>query len=491
MNYRLICRLLSAIVTTVALAFLICYFVSLAPSPIEGEREAGIRFLYCTGVALSLASALFFAGKKARIRLFRKEALAVIGLGWLTASAMGALPYLLIVNDISIVDSFFESASGLTTTGASVFSDIEALPHSLLFWRALSQWIGGMGVVVFFVAILGFLGAGAKILYSNEASGSTADFDQPRVQSAVLRLWLVYIVLSLSCVAVYQIGGMRFYDALCHMFATVSTGGFSTRNASMASFDSPFLEWSTSLFMALGGCSFLLLLQIPSRRFWMFRKNTEWHAYIALLVGSAIAVALFIRGTPGAEGIHDTIRAAVFQVISIMTTTGFATVDYDHWPTFPKVALLALMIVGGCSASTAGGAKVVRIIMAVKVALRSIEQEYRPRLVRRIQMNGKPVEEDSINDVVVFLLLLVGICLVAVPLTSVFEPNLSLQASISSVFACIFNIGPGLGEVGPTQNYAGLHDYTKATLALLMIMGRLELYAVLVLFRPSLWRKFE
>jgi len=284
---------------------------------------------------------------------------------------------------------------------------------------------------------------------------------------------------------------MNLYEALCHMFATVSTGGFSTRNASMAAFHSPFLEWASIVFMVLGGASFLLLLQIPAGRFWIIRRNTELHAYLGILIGASAAITFFIIGSPGTETLHAAIRAAAFQVTSIMTTTGFATADFDLWPTFPKVLLLALMVIGGCSGSTGGGAKVVRIVVAFKVGLRSIDREFRPRLYRRIHMNGKPLEEDNVNDIVVFLTLLGGICLCAVPLTSIFEPTLSLEAVISAVFASIFNVGPGLGEVGPTCNYAGLHDYTKFVLALLMIMGRLELYAILVLFRRALWKTFE
>lgn len=491
MNFGIIFKLLGVIAFTLALAFLICFGVSLLPSPISSEPVAERGFLVCAALSAAIAIMLVWAGRGSSVRMFRKEALCVIGTGWILATLIGALPYVIIGDNVSVVDAIFESASGLTTTGASIFGNVEALPHGLLFWRALSQWIGGMGVVVFFVAVLGFLGAGGKILYSNEASGSTADFDEARVQSAVLNLWLVYLGISAVCALVFWAGGMSVYDALCHMFTTVSTGGFSTQNASMGSFESPFLEWATTFFMVASGCSFILLARAIRGHFDLLGRNTEFKSFLLILLISSMAIALFlmIQWTPG--GWHHAFRDAAFQVASIMTTTGFATDDYDLWPTFPKVLLLILMIVGGCSASTAGGVKVGRVAMAWKVALRGIEKEFRPRVVRTIRINGKPIDDEVIRDVLIFLVLVGLLCMIVIPLVSAFEPNLSVQATVSSVFASLFNVGPGLGELGPTDNYSGLHDYTKIMLSMLMIMGRLELYAILVLFSPQLWRRFR
>jgi trk system potassium uptake protein TrkH len=284
---------------------------------------------------------------------------------------------------------------------------------------------------------------------------------------------------------------MSVYDALCHMFATVSTGGFSTRNSSMGAFDSPFLEWSTTVFMITSGTSFMLLARTARGQFDMIRRNSEAKAFVLILLISSIAIAVFLPTQGGKTEWHEAFRDSAFQVASIMTTTGFATDDYDFWPTFPKVLLLVLMIIGGCSASTAGGVKLGRVVIAWKVILRGIEKEFRPRVVRMVRINGKPVDDEAVRDVLIFLVLVALLCVIAVPVTAAFEPNLSVQASVSSVFASLFNIGPGLGELGPTDNYSGLHDYTKVMLSMLMIMGRLELYAILVLFSPQLWRSFR
>lgn len=491
MNYGIIFRLLGAILLALALAFVVCFGVGFAPSDHAGEVEARRQMLVCAILAVVLALVFFFLGRRASTRMFRKEALAVIGLGWLMASVVGALPYLLIDDRMNFAESFFEAASGLTTTGASTYATVEDLPRTLLFWRALSQWIGGMGVIVFFVAILGALGAGAKILYSNEASGSTADFEEPRVQSAVINLWLVYLALSALCAAAFILAGMSPYEALCQMFATVSTGGFSTRNTSFVAFASPTLEWIAIVFMVLGGTSFVLLARIAYGRFDALRKNTELYAYLLLLGGCTLAITPFLAEGGSWGAWSEAFRTSLFQVTAVTTTTGFASVDFNLWPAFPKLVLLMLMVVGGCSGSTAGGVKIARIVVAGRVVLRSIEAEYRPRIVRHIRMNGRIMDEAAVQEVLIFLVATGIICLLAVPLVAVAEPTLALQAALSAVFASLFNIGPGFGEIGPMSSYAPLHDYTKVVLGLVMIMGRLELYAILALFAPALWRRAE
>lgn len=473
------------------LAFSASIAVSFGLDTPEAAPVARRGFLLALAVSLAAAVALFRAGRGASKKFFRKEALAAIGMGWLLSALVGSIPYQMIVPQIGISGAFFESASGLTTTGASVLSDLESLPPSLLFWRSLSQWIGGIGVVVFFVAILGFLGAGAKILFANESSTSMADFDESRVQSAVARLITLYLGLSAACAASYFMAGMDWFDALCHMFTTVSTGGFSTRSASFAAFESPLLEWLAILYMILGGTSFILLLGLLRGKLGSAASNSEFIAYLSILAIGVMAVFLALILENAYSDWMRSARASAFQVVSIATTSGFATEDFAAWPSLAQIALLMLMVVGGSAGSTAGGLKVVRLVIAARFCLLQIERAYRSNVIRALRVNNRVVNEKAGHDAVAYIALLALMCLVAFPAAAMLEPSLSVQGVISAVAACLFNIGPGLAEVGPTQLYDFLQPFTKTFLAVLMIMGRLELYAVLVLLAPSLWKRFD
>ncbi len=473
------------------LAFVLCLGVSrLIDDPSEAmlSRDA---FLVAIGVSLAAAWAFFHIGRKAPRKFFRKEALSVIGIGWILSSVIGSIPYLMITPEIGVANAIFESTSGLTTTGATVLSNLDQLPPSLLFWRALSQWIGGMGVVVFFVAILGFLGAGAKMLYANEASGSVADFEESRVQSTVLRLVYIYLGLSTACCLSYRLAGMTWFDSICHTFTTISTAGFSTHDNSIAHFNSPTIEWIAIIFMILGGISFLLILRLISRRFNHLKTNTEFISYVILLYVSTIVIAIMIHSEGMKDSFFESIRPSAFQVAAIMTTTGYSTENYVQWGTLPQVVLLSLMIVGGCTGSTAGGAKVARLVVAFRMCILSVEQSFRSRIIRQIKMNNRTLDEQSTQDIMSYLLLVMMVFLVSLPVTAIFEPSVEIDTNISAVIACLFNIGPGLAEVGPSSNYAFFHPYTKFFLSLLMIMGRLEFYAILALFSPSLWKRFN
>lgn len=491
MNFPLVSRLLGVAMLILAIAFIGCIGVSyFMDTPSEGEVTHK-AFIAATGISIFAASLFFWVGRRHTKKFFRKEALCTIGLAWLLASLVGSIPYMIVTPEVGFSGAVFESASGLTTTGASVLSNLEDLPASLLFWRSLSQWIGGIGVVVFFVAVLGFIGVGAKMLYANEASGTVSEFEESRIQSTVARLVYTYIGLSTACALAFWIAGMTLFDAINHSFTTLSTGGFSTRSASLAAFASPAIEWIAVLFMTLGGVSFLLIIRVTVGRMNYVKRNTEFIAYILMLVLSSVLIAttLLIDGT--SNELHHSFRASAFQVISIVTTTGFATEDYAQWSALPQMLLLLLMIVGGCTGSTAGGVKVYRVVVAFRLSLLSIERSFRTRVVRRIQMNGNTLSEQAVTDVSIYLLLAGGVVLSSIVVVSIFEPSLEVDTNLSAVFACFFNIGPGIAEVGPTENFAFLHPYTKLFLSLLMIMGRLELYAILALFSPSLWKRFS
>lgn len=491
MNYAILFKLQSFILGAIAVAFALSLGIALMYDRNTSADLAVPGFGYSLLLAGTLSIGFFLLGKDGDNTLFRKEALATIGVGWLLASIVGALPYLLILPGMSPAGAFFESASGLTTTGASVLSDLENLPRSLHFWRAMSQWMGGLGVVVFFVAVLSFLGAGAKVLYSRESSAQAADLNASRVQKGVLQLLMLYLVLSVLCIGIYWICGLSWYESVIHMFTTLSTGGFSTRSGSIADFANPAFEWAVIFFMAVGGTSFLIIIELLRRNWRVIRTSSEVKAYyLILVVFSLIITALLIANGRGEAGLHEPFRAAVFQVVSIMTTTGYATADFDTWLPATHILLLALMFIGGCSGSTAGGTKVIRCIVALKVSAQQVEKAYRSRVIRPLKVNGKSLSLDEQESIIVYIVILALIVFSGTLIVSFLEPSMSFEGTVSAMAASLFNIGPGFAEVGPTRNFAGLNPFTHIFLSFLMILGRLELFALLVLFSPSLWKRF-
>ena len=348
-----------------------------------------------------------------------------------------------------------------------------------------------MGVVVFFVAILSFLGAGGKILFSNESTGQSADLEHSRVRKGVLQLFLIYLTLTTACYFSLWAGGMSWFDAICHTFTTVSTAGFSTRSESIAAFSSPLIEWIMIVFMMLGATSFFFLLLVWNRNWAQCKRATEVFSYYILVGFGIFMFTLFLEASGTTENLHHSLRAAAFQVVSISTTSGFGTEDFDQWPLFCRMSLLALMVIGGCSASTAGGLKMIRLVIGAKIAIHSIERSFRTNVVRPILVNGRPLDADTREGVMVYFILIFLIVLASIPLLALFESGHSLEGAVSAVAACFFNIGPGFAEFGPTENFSGLTAPGKILLSLLMIMGRIELFAVLVLFLPSLWKKFS
>lgn len=475
-------------------AFILCLGVGFLYANNGTERQAITGFIVGIAVSLTLAAVFYRLGRSSSRKMFRKEALAVIGLGWLLATLLGSIPYLVGhwgSPDWSVANAIFESSSGLTTTGATVFTGFEDWPRSLLFWRGLSQWIGGLGVVVFFVAVLSFIGVGAKILFSSESSAHSTDLASARVQHGVLQILYFYLGLSAVIAASYHVAGMGWYDAVFHMFTTISTGGFSTYDASFAAFQSPLLEWLCIVFMALGGTSFLVMLRLVHRDFRAVRESTETKGYFVLLILSGLIAAYCLLLFEHVSAPLQALRVAMFQVTSIMTTTGYATVDFDLWPPVLHSLLLVVMIIGGSSGSTAGGLKVIRLIVGAKVCLNYIERSFRSNVMRPIKINGHHLNtgaRESIITYIVIITLIGHMCQLAV---AMLQPELPMEDVYSVVFASLYNIGPGFGKIGPTQTYGFLHDYTKYLLSLVMVMGRLELFAVLALFSPSLWRKFE
>ncbi|MGZ0656693.1 TrkH family potassium uptake protein [Coraliomargarita sp. W4R53] len=490
MNTAIIYRLLSMVLLALAVAFALCAGAGVLLG--ESFHDDSIQALLSTvGISICVAALFHLLGRKGEAKLFRREALCAIGLSWILATLIGALPYALTETNGSFSDAIFESASGLTTTGATAFSNFYEFPKSLLLWRSLSQWVGGLGVVVFFVAILSSLGAGAKILFSNESSGTSSDFDHGRIQSGAFQLMLFYLGISLACTIAYKLGGMDWFQAINHAMTTISTGGFSTEPMSMEQFQSPVLEWLAIIFMALSGTTFVYMIRLMRGQTHILKQNHEVYWFYAIIVGSTLLLMVFLIDLTGELPDHNMLRMAAFQSVSIITTTGFSTTNFDTWLPPAKMTLLLIMFVGGCSGSTSGGVKVVRIVIALRAAMRSVTHAFRPNITIPMRMGGQTLSERAIHSVVLFIILMTALQLLAMLFVSANEPHLSFMGVFSSVQATLFNIGPGFLEVGPAENFQFLRSSTKLFLSLLMILGRLELYAVLVLFMPSAWKRFS
>ena len=481
MNYRTVLKLVGVLVVFIGLSMGFPLFWSLY----LGEPDVRAILLSMV-ICLTCGGALWAAGWGSRAPVLRREGMAVVGLGWLLAALFGAFPFYLSGATPSFVDAYFEAMSGFTTTGSTILTDIEVLPRGVLFWRSFTHWLGGMGIVVLFVAILPYLRAGGKQLYRSEVPGPTAEALRPRVSETASLLWRVYVGISALEVLLLYLQGMSFYESLCHTFGTMATGGFSTRNASIGHYNSAGIDATITVFMVAAGTNFGLYFHVLRGRWRTLLRDVEWRSYLGILaiVVAALTANLVLSQTY--DGVFDAFRYASFQTVSVMTTTGYGTADFEVWPSFTKLVLVALMFVGGCAGSTGGGIKVVRILVLSKNAYLGVEQVFRPHIVRTLKIGGGAIPDDVRNAIVVYYSVLMVIflsCSMAMA-----AMGLDLVTAVTSVVATLNNIGPGLGGVGPVDNYAFIYWPGKLLLSLCMVLGRLELYAVLVLFLPSFWR---
>ncbi|SHJ43488.1 trk system potassium uptake protein TrkH [Malonomonas rubra DSM 5091] len=447
---------------------------------------AWVAFLYSALICFSSGGMLFTCCRSNK-DLSVREGFAVVTFGWTFFALFGALPYIFSGAIPSPLDAFFETMSGFTTTGSTILTEIESLPKSLLFWRSLTHWLGGMGIIVLSLAILPMLGVGGMQLFKAEVPGPTADRLRPRIQDTAKLLWGVYLMLTAMEAMLLMFGGMGFFDAVCHSFATLATGGFSTRNASVAAYDSSYIDGVITLFMILAGINFTLHFQLLRGRLSEFHRNEEFRCYLGLIVAATAIIVGFnwYHGTYGELG--ENFRYSVFQVASIITTTGFGTADYETWSVLPQYILVMLMFVGGCAGSTGGGMKVARILLLFKHAQVQVFRLIHPRAVRLVKLGNRPVDKEVLQSILGFFALFIGIFVFASLLMA--SCGMDLVSGGAAVIACLANIGPGLGSVGPVDNFAHIPAFGKSVLIICMLMGRLELFTVMVLFFPSFWRK--
>ena len=453
----------------------------------DGSSD-GKAFLLSISAGLIFSAVLFMAGKNADYNdIGVKDGFLVVSLTWIFVSLIGALPFYLGGTVPTFADAFFESASGFTTTGASVLSDIEAVPRGILFWRSLTHWLGGMGIIVLSLAILPFLGVGGMELFKAEVPGPIPEKITPRIQQTALYLWGVYAFLTVAETVLLLLGGMNFFESLTHTFGTVATGGFSPLNRSVGQYGSAYFDWVITVFMFLSGINFVLHYRLLRGHFRPLARDDEFRTYlwIVLFCIAVISADLLFRGNY--DSIAEALRYSAFQVVSIITTTGFATADFELWPSFTQLILLLLMFAGACAGSTGGGMKILRLLILSRHTRAELKRVLHPHAVISVKVGGKVIDTRIQSSVTSFLILYVAVFIAGVFfMTSL---GMDMESAMSGVAASLGNVGPGLGSLGPMDNYSAVPEAGKWLFSLLMLMGRLELYTVLLLFFPGTWRK--
>jgi len=457
-----------------------------------------------------------------------KEGFAIVSLGWVSLAFWGAIPFfvyfLSILENSSLLDiivaftnAYFEICSGFTTTGATILTDIEIVPKGLLFWRSLTHWLGGMGIITLAIAIFPAMGVSGYHMFRGEVPGPTAERIQPRLAQTAAILWGVYALLSLIETILLLLGGMDLFDSLCHTFGTMATGGFSTKNASIGYYNSDYIDWVITLFMFLAGINFLIHYRVLRGNFSDLTTNREFHFYLGTIIVTIVVFTglIYWAGVKPAyqavdqfqyaplpydefkdhvaaesenvSGLYGSFRRTAFQVVAIVTTTGYGTADFDIWPDFCRFGLLLLMFWGGCAGSTGGGMKMIRIIVLFKVGWRELQKMIRPHLVAPLKIGGVSMDEQRVINIGAFFILFVVTFVIGSFIMTLFVPD--LVTAIASVAATLGNIGPGLNGIGPTQNYAWIPIPGKWVLIICMLLGRLEIFTILLALRPSFWKK--
>ena len=480
MNITAILNIIGHVMKYEIILLLIPFFVAL----FYGQGDAN-AFLYTVLLMIPIALILIkIKGKKNEI--YAKEGFLTVGLAWIVISFFGALPFVFSGAIPSLVDAFFETSSGFTTTGASILTEIQSLPKGILFWRSFTHWVGGMGFLIFVLALMPTFSGNTIHLLKAESPGPTPGKIVPKIKQTAKILYAIYFVLTLIETIFLKSAGLSWYDSIIHALGTAGTGGFSNMNASVAAFNNPAVEWIITIFMLLFGVNFVLYFQLIRGNVKAFFKSEELKWYLIAVFASIIIIAVNI--IPFNHGdVTKSIRDSAFQVSSIVTTTGYATVNFNLWPTLSKVILIMLMFMGAMAGSTGGGIKTIRIVIIFKAIRREIDKILHPRRVKSVKIDGNVVEEETISGVFLFIFAYIIISLIAIFIVS-FD-NFDVTTTVTSVIATLSNIGPGLEMVGPAGNFSAFSDLSKLVLSFCMLAGRLEIYPMLILFSPSLWKK--
>ncbi len=482
MNFKLIFKTISILQCIISLTMAIPALLAF----IYGESDAFNAFYITIAATLfiSLIILFFFRDVKENY-MSTRDGFLFVTLSWVFASLIGALPFYLSGKIPAFTDAFFETISGFSTTGASILTDIESLPRSLLFWRSLTHWLGGMGIVVLTVAVLPLLGIGGLQLIKAEAPGPTVDKITPRIKETAKILWLIYAGFTVAQTILLMLGGMDLFDSLTHTFGTLATGGFSTKNTSVTHFNSAYIDGVITFFMVMAGINFTLHFRLLTGRYEYLIRDTEFKSYLFIFFAATILMTHNLYGNfYGSLG--ESLRYASFQAAAILTTTGFASADFEQWPYFSRIILFMLMFVGGCSGSTGGGIKVIRLVTLLKQGYTEMKYLLHPRALFSLWISGEPVKRNIISAIsgffflYIFMLLLVSFV--------VASSGEDILTSFCTALATVGNIGPGFGKIGPAENYAFYPAYVKWFLSFAMLTGRLELYTVLIIFMPRFWK---
>lgn len=481
MIFLSLARLITIILSIISITMVIPVGVALY----YGEFHVISGFAIPGIICIFFAILFFFITRKKNFHLSSRAGFGAVALSWIFASLLGAMPFFITGYSPSFADAFFESASGFTTTGATIFSDVESLPRSINLWRSQMHWLGGMGIVALTVALLPLLGVGGFQLIKAETTGPEKGKITPKITVTAKILWFIYLGFTILQTVLLLFAGMDFVDALSHSFATLGTGGFSTRNASISSYNSALIDWICTIFMFLGGVNFSLYYHLIVRHGSEIKDNTELKAYIIIFLIASLGITVCV--IPQYGSFVNALRHGAFQVASIMTTTGFYTADYTQWPQFAQIIIFALMLIGGCSGSTAGGVKVIRWVILGKQMGNEMRRMIHPHGIFSIQINKRVGRKDIVYNVAAFMFLYSVLVLITTLVASL--NNIDLLSSLTASLALVGNIGPGFGAVGPVQNFGFFNDVSKYWFSFVMIAGRLELYTMLIFFMPSFWKK--
>ncbi|MEA3463387.1 MAG: potassium transporter TrkG [Bacteroidota bacterium] len=481
LNPRTIIRILGVILIIEGFYMWLAIPVSL----IFGEKDS-LTFLLSGAITVLTGMVAYLPLRKTDLNLNRRDGYVIVTGAWILFSLFGTLPFLLTGSIPNFTNAFFETISGFTTTGASVLNNIEELSHAVLFWRSLIQWLGGMGIILLTLLLLPFLGIGGMQLFSAEVPSPTPDKLHPHVKDTAKRLWFIYLIFTFVETMLLWAGEMQLFDALCHSLTTMATGGYSTKQASIAYWNSPYIHYVITGFMFLAGTNFTLAYFGMHGQFRKIWRNEEFRWYLGFIGGFTLLVTLGLFFTSG-SGLEPAFRNAVFQVVSILTTTGYATADYLKWAPWLIVVIFTLMFFGGSAGSTGGGPKIMRVVVMLKNSTQELKRMIHPNAMIPVRLNRMAVEDQVVTSVLAFMAFYGIIAVISMVVMSILGND--LNTSIGAVAATLGNIGPGIGKVGPALNFSEIHVAGKWFLSFLMLVGRLELFTVLVLFSPMFWRR--